>query len=149
VVDDGARLMLRARKTVPRDEVAAPGLDRARLCEPPEQGYSEQVFYHDLVADVDGHATVMIRNDALDLGVFVHYRQEELPRFIEWKMMGSGTYVVGMEPANCGVAGRAAERTNGTLHTLQPGEDRHFAVQIGVVDGHAALDEFVTNNSLA
>jgi len=149
VADDGARLMLRSRKTLPRDDVAAPGLDKAQLLETPQAGYREQVFFHDLVADVDGHATVMIRNDALDLGVFVHYRQEDLPRFIEWKMMGSGTYVLGMEPANCGVGGRAAERAKGTLQMLQPGEDRHFAVQIGVVDGCAALDEYAANNSLA
>ena len=139
----------RSRKTEPRDDVAAPGLDKAPLFEPPQPGYREQVFYHDLVADTDRHATAMIRNDALDIGVFVHYRQDELPRFIEWKMMGSGTYVVGMEPANCGVWGRAKERASGTLQFLQPGEDRHFAVHIGVVDGHSALDEYTSTNNLA
>jgi hypothetical protein len=148
VVDDGARIFLRSRKTVARDEVAASGLDNALRIEKPQAGYSEQVFYHDLVADADGHATVVLRNETLDLGVFVHYRQAELPRFAEWKMMGAGTYVVGLEPANCAVSGRAAERAQGTLQFLPPGEDRHFAIQIGIVDGHAALDEYITNNSL-
>jgi hypothetical protein len=149
VVDEGARLFLRSRRTQPRDDVAAPGLDRAQMLEAPQAGYSEQVFYHDLVPDTDRQATVMIRNDALDLGLFVHYRQVELSRFAEWKMMGAGTYVLGMEPANCGVGGRAAERAQGTLQFLDPGEVRHFALQIGVVEGHAALDEYISNNNLA
>ncbi len=148
VVDEGAQLFLHSRKTQPRDDVAAPGLDRAQIVEAPQAGYSEQVFYHDLVADTDGHATVMIRNDALDIGLFVHYRQAELKRFIEWKMMGAGTYVIGMEPANCGVGGRAAERTQGKLEFLEPGEDRHVSLQIGVVEGHTALDEFIATHNL-
>lgn len=149
VVDEGAQLLLRSRKTQPRDDVAAPGLADARVLEAPQPGYAEQVFYHDLFPDTDGHATAMVRNDALDLGLFVHYRQAELPRFIEWKMMGAGTYVLGMEPANCYVGGRAAERAGGTLQFLEPGEVRHFALRLGVVEGHAALDEFVASHNLA
>jgi hypothetical protein len=149
VVDQGTRLCLRSRKSIPRDAIAAPGLEGSLVFETPHPGYSEQVFYHDLIADADGHASVLLRNDALDLGVFVHYRQEELPKFIEWKMMGSGTYVVGLEPANCLVGGRAAERAAGTLQFLQPGEEKHFALQIGVLDGHTALDDFTTNNLLS
>jgi len=33
-------------------------------------------------------------------------------------MPGEGTHVLGIEPANCHVAGRAAERERGTLVTL-------------------------------
>jgi hypothetical protein len=149
LVDEGARLLLRSRKTHPRDGVAAPGLSDAQMLEAPQAGYNEQVFYHDLVADTDGNATAIVRNDVLGLGLYVHYRQTELVRFIEWKMMGAGTYVLGMEPANCYVAGRAAERAGGTLQFLEPGEVRHFALQLGVIEGRAALDEFVAGHSLA
>ena len=148
VVDNGARLLLRSQRTLPRDDIATPGLDTARLVEEPQPGYLGQLFYHDLVPDPNGFVVAMIRNDALDLGLFVRYRQAELKRFAEWKMMGAGTYVLGMEPANCGVGGRAAERAQGTLQFLEPGEDRHFALQIGVVEGHAALEEYISNNHL-
>ena len=63
-------------------------------------------------------------------------------------MMGEGTYVVGMEPANCLVGGRAAEREAGTLQLLAPGEEREFVVQIGVLDGNAAIDDFIGSNAL-
>jgi hypothetical protein len=143
IVAPGARLMLNTGQMMPRDAVALKGLAGALVLEPPQDGYEEQVFYHDLVAGSDGFVTAMIRNEALDLGLFVRYRQAELPRFVEWKMMGKGTYVVGMEPSNCHVDGRAAERANGTLQFLEPGEVRCLEVQIGVAEGKADTDGLV------
>jgi hypothetical protein len=63
-------------------------------------------------------------------------------------MMGRGFYAVGMEPANCKVDGRARERAAGTLQFLAPGEERHFLVQIGVVEGETALKHFMGRNEL-
>ena len=47
-------------------------------------------------------------------------------------MMGQGTYVVGLEPANCRSGGRSQERARGTLQSLQPGEQREFNLEIEV-----------------
>lgn len=44
--------------------------------------------------------------------------------------MGEGLYVVGLEPANCHVEGRCAEREMGTLQILQPGEVRLYHLEI-------------------
>ena len=46
-------------------------------------------------------------------------------------MMGEGAYVVGVEPANCHVSGRSAERERGTLQTLQPLETRRYRIEVG------------------
>jgi hypothetical protein len=49
--------------------------------------------------------------------------------------MGEGTYVLGLEPANCsGIAGRAAARKAGDLPYLAPGESRRYALEIEVVE---------------
>jgi hypothetical protein len=56
--------------------------------------------------------------------------------------MGYGTYVLGLEPANCHVEGRASERASGRLQHLQPGEIRAYRLEIGVLDGPQAMDEF-------
>jgi sugar/nucleoside kinase (ribokinase family) len=40
------------------------------------------------------------------------------------------SYVVGLEPSNCRVEGRAAERTSGRLKFLQPGEVRRYAIEV-------------------
>jgi hypothetical protein len=57
-------------------------------------------------------------------------------------MMGVRNYVVGMEPANCSVLGRAAERERGTLQFLEPGERREYRLEIGVLDGVPAIEQF-------
>ncbi len=56
--------------------------------------------------------------------------------------MGEGTYVVGMEPANCLVEGRDELRKKGTLEFLQPGEKKEFELEIGVLNGKEAIDRF-------
>ena len=148
VVSEGARLYLRSACTEPRDADARSGFADARVFSGPIPGYREQVFYHTLASSADGFATAMIVDSRRDLGLFVRYRQAELPRFIEWKMMGRGFYVVGLEPANCLVEGRARERAAGTLQFLAPGEERHFVVQIGVLEGETALTQFTEQNGL-
>ena len=84
----------------------------------------------------DGFAKVALVNESLDngrgLGVYIRFRPDQLPHFLEWKMLGEGTYVVGMEPGNCTNAGRAATRKAGELVFLQPQEKREYNVEIGV-----------------
>jgi hypothetical protein len=58
-----------------------------------------------------------------------------LPRLIQWKMPGAGAHVLGIEPANCHVEGRAAERERGTLVMLAPGETRRHELSLEVALG--------------
>jgi len=148
LVDEDARLLLDAASTAPRDEEAAKGLERATMMSAPLPEFKEQVFYHDLKADGMGMATALLANMKLKLGLFVRYRQAELPRFTEWKMMGEGAYVLGMEPANCWVEGRARERERGTLQFLEPGEQKTISLQIGILDGNEAIDNFAKEYNL-
>ena len=148
VVNEAAKLLLHCVRTEPRDADAQSGLADARVCSAPVAGFREQVFYHTLAAGDDGFATAMLTDGRQHLGLFVRYRMAELPRFIEWKMMGHGLYVVGMEPANCRVEGRVRERAAGTLQFLAPGEERHFQVQIGVLEGETTLRQFTEQHGL-
>ncbi len=148
LVDDGSRLLLNAKSMKPRDPDAENGVNEATVFSSPVPGYREQVFFHECLADADGCVTALLLNSKRHMGLYVRFRQTELPRFIEWKMMGEGTYVVGIEPANCGVGGRAKERGAGTLQFLERGEDRHFLVQLGVVDGAEELTDFIAKNKL-
>jgi hypothetical protein len=148
LLDEGSRLLLRARSTTPRDRVAEAGTDLARQFSGPVAGYQEQVFYHDCMADQDGFSTALLANEHLELGFFVRYRQNELPHFAEWKMMGEGTYVMGMEPANCSVGGRGAERASGSLQHLSGGEQREFLLHLGVLEGEDELRDFIRRHDL-
>jgi hypothetical protein len=56
----------------------------------------------------------------------------------QWRMLGPGMYLTGLEPANCGLAGRAVEREAGALPMLEPGEARRSGVTLRVSLGAEA-----------
>ena len=140
-VDAGARVIVPAVQTLPRDAEAAEGGDRWMAIEEPVTGYREKVYFHTVEESDDGHACAGVVNPSLDggLGLYVRYRPCELPHLIQWKMMGAGTYVVGLEPANAYVMGRSVERAQGRLHMLEAGETRRYMLEIGVVEGAEAM----------
>jgi hypothetical protein len=134
VVDDGSEFIYSASESTPRDDAAKPGFEERGRFSSPIPGYKEQVFFHNMTSDSDGYVRAAIVNRKFEgnrgIGVYVKYRKTALNRFIEWKMMGEGTYVVGMEPANCLVQGRAKGRARGTLQF------------IGVLSGKTEIEEF-------
>ena len=140
VVDEGSNLISTSRLYVPRDDEAKGDAERFDQFHQPMSGYKEKVYFHDMLIDAEGYAYSAILNEKLldGIAVYVKYRRSELPRFIEWKMMGEGTYVVGMEPANGLVVGRDKERRWGTLQYLKPQETREFKLEIGVLVGEEA-----------
>ena len=121
-------------EVLPRDDEARKGLSDWMRFEEPQAGYAEQVFLHDIPAGADGMSEATLFNRRLKLGVRVRFRKAELPLMAQWKMMGKGAYVVGFEPANAFVLGRAEERAAGRLQTLEPGERRDFRVEVAVDD---------------
>jgi hypothetical protein len=159
VVNDRARLISPTLSAMPRDADAEEGKECYADLQPPEAGFREKVYFHEFARMEDDRVTTAIVNPDCDagdsagpgLGVYCTYRPEELPRFIEWKMMDSGTYVVGMEPANCLVMGRPHERAAGTLQFLEPGETRHYTVEIGLLVGPSeiAAHESACQNAIA
>ncbi|MDZ7269611.1 MAG: aldose 1-epimerase family protein [candidate division KSB1 bacterium] len=139
----GSRVVINQKSVRPRDAVARAGFDSHLVIDPPQPGFAEQVFFHEAMAAADGMVTAAVINEALQLAGYVSYRQRELPELIEWKQMGAGTYVLGLEPANCLVMGRAAERERGTLRQLAPGETCETLLRLGVVEGPDAIDRLI------
>ncbi len=137
VVAPGSRLLTPSLAVTPRDAEAKGGADKHNVADEPTPGYAEQCFFHSMQAGEDGMVTTGLVNPAIGggFGVRIAYRQAELPCFVQWKMMGQGTYVMGLEPANALVMGRAEERTAGRLKHLEPGESREYRVEVTVVDG--------------
>lgn len=135
LLDESCYLVAPEHPVRPRDHMAEPGLGDWMRFQPPTRGYSEQVFYHDLPADDQGWAAIKLVNPRLQLSLTVRFQKATLPNLVQWKMMGQGAYVLGLEPANCGVEGRSKERERGTLQFLQPGESREFVVEIEINEG--------------
>ncbi|MBI5835597.1 MAG: aldose 1-epimerase family protein [Armatimonadetes bacterium] len=144
VVAPASRVVVSAGGTEPRDAVAAAGLAACRGFERPSTEFPEQVFYHQAEPDARGLCQVGIINPALDggLGVGITYRAAELDQLVQWKSMAAGTYVCGLEPANCRVGGRADERAAGRLKFIEPGQTITYVLTIAVLDGEAACAAF-------
>jgi hypothetical protein len=146
VLSEHSELLIDDEEVCARDEGSARGLPDHRRFEAPTPGYSEQVFQHLPKTDSEGCARAALVNRSFDggrgLGVFLRWRAAELPWMNQWKMMGRGAYVLGLEPATNWTLGRAAERAAGRLKFLEPGETRSYFVEIGVLASRAEIDAF-------
>ena len=54
---------------------------------------------------------------------------------MEWKSLASGDYVVGLEPANSSVYGRAYHEEKGDLHRIRPFAREKIRLVITVLEG--------------
>jgi hypothetical protein len=134
LLDETAELQLDAKESVPRDADAKAGFANWRNLQPPTADYREQVFRHIPNADADGNVNIELRNAKLGLGWRLVYNNESLPHLFQWKMMGRGAYVLGVEPANSsGVEGRAVARQRDDLPILKPDEERYYALSFEVL----------------
>jgi len=132
-VDAGTELLSPTKEAIPRDADAEVEKEKFAQFLPPTRGFRERCYYHEMVEGSDGFVYAALVNKKLGFGFYVKYKKGQLPKFTEWKMNGWGTYVVGIEPGNAWVEGRAAERKRGTLQVLQPGEERVYELEIGVL----------------
>jgi hypothetical protein len=123
----GATLALDARSTTPRDDDAVEPWDRALELVP---GARERVFEHSLVAGEDGWFSATVESPPTGLRLVLRWRG--LPRFHQWVHPAPGIAVLGLEPANCSVLGRAADRAAGTLPVLEPGVERVTRLEVRV-----------------
>ena len=85
---------------------------------------------------------VAIVNHELGLGVYEVFRSDQLPHHFVWRMLGEGTYVVGIEPSTNRTAGRLDARARGELIELEPGERRAYDLELGALDGASAINGF-------
>jgi hypothetical protein len=136
VLDKNSQLYLES-EVIPRDEDAQRGVDVAKQGAQPTPEFREQVHQHIVKPDADGWGTAALVNPEFNsgqgIGLKVRYHAAELPYFWQWRMVGEGTYVMGLEPANCHVMGRGEERRQGRLPFLEAGEKRTHQLELSVV----------------
>ncbi|MDX6722951.1 MAG: hypothetical protein QOD73_1355 [Solirubrobacteraceae bacterium] len=126
----GARLTLDARATHPRDDAAAPFADTWHEAPGVVPGAGERVFEHEVVPGADGWASATVTSPATGIEVTVRWDASTLPRLWQWVHPAPGIGVLGIEPANCSVLGRAADREAGRLPVLRAGEERTTRLEI-------------------
>lgn len=117
LISEACRVELpQERKTSPRTAFAATGLGRETTFDAPAPGEEERVFFHEKME----HRVALV-NEKIGMRMAMTW-SETLPILAHWRSMASGDYVCGLEPTNCYIMGRQAERENGTLPHLKPFE---------------------------
>ena len=139
VVDAGSEYLIPAPPGVPVAEY--PTSDYRRLTEP-NNGFPEECYEHDVAPEAGGTVPVGVVNRSAGLGAYQVYRKEQFPFHTMWRMLGEGTYGVAMEPTTNRDAGRFDARERGELAYLAPGEMRAYDLEIGALDGLAAINAF-------
>lgn len=146
VLDSTSRLLSSKSKVTPRDEEAEKGLSRYASFSEPVRGFKEQVYFHDIEADSDGNANIALVNEEFNngegIGIWIRYIKDTLPHLIQWKQVGEGEYVCGIEPANSLVRGRKIEREKGNLRFIKPGEKVNFRIEINVLTSNKDIEAF-------
>jgi hypothetical protein len=139
VVDEGAEVLVPALKAEARGDHPLEGY---RVLRAPAPGFVEEVFEHENAAEPDGTVPVAVVNRELGLGLYEVYRRDQLPFHFMWRMLGEGTYVVGIEPCTNRTAGRLDARERGELIELDPGESRRYELELGALAGPDEIDAF-------
>lgn len=138
-LDDGAELLVPASKPTPRGDHAVEGY---RQFHGPTANYVEQVTEHDVAAEADGSVPVAVVNRTAGFGAYEVFNRNQLPFHFIWRMLGQGTYVVGIEPSTNRTSGRLPARESGELIVLAPGETRQYDLELGALVGDEAIGMF-------
>lgn len=104
------------RKTTPRTPFAANLLGNECSVSAPVPNEEERCFFHENM-----ERTASLVNPAIGTKMTMRW-SDTLPILVQWRSMASGDYALGLEPTNCYIMGRNAERENGTLPVLKPFE---------------------------
>ena len=142
ILDEGSRVVVNSEKTTEwlEDQVVGPEAYATATSPVPEA--HDDVYVHRPVADADGNAHVALINDRLALGIYWTFPQSEMPLISNWRHFHRGTYVMGIEPGNVSMLGRAWNRENGYLQHIEPDEVREFHMEIGILDGEEEIIAF-------
>jgi hypothetical protein len=136
LLDSQSQVCFPPATVIPREpEMPIEGLGDWHL---PEAACQERVYYHEnLSPGADGTTFVTVRNPHFPstgrpLTVRLAWEMRNLPVLVQWKMPGEGIHVLGIEPANCHVEGRTAERERGTLVMLAPGQVKEYNLELSL-----------------
>ncbi len=134
LLEEGTKLIFDSLETVPREEHAAKYADTWKQVEAPQYPYPERCYFHKIRREEDGTSQYTIFNEKRGIGVNIRYNGEDLPFFCEWKMLGKGEYVMGLEPMNVFLDGPKVGQEGCAAPILGPGESKVYKVRMNFID---------------
>ncbi len=129
VIDEGTKILMESGKPVwGRTTYAEERKQNCHVMEPVCDEVEEEVFFHDIPPGKDGFSRVSVVNEKLRMGAEILYSYETLPVLSQWKFCAPGEYVLGIEPGNSHIEGRAEGSKNHALASIGAGESLEFSV---------------------
>ena len=132
---EDTRLILPSMEIVPRDEISSQNVSRWTQMDTPKENEPEYVFLHKLASDENGESFAAAYNEDLEIGLSITWPHDSLPYFGQWKSTASGDYVMGLEPGNSPVYGRAYCEERGILPLLAAQESISHTLRFSVFEG--------------
>lgn len=140
-VDRETQVFTRPAEITVRDAETAHLIPEYGRVDPPEHPGREVCLTHAFSGSGDVINGAV--NRRLGLGFYIRQNTDTMPYLHEWKTNIAGTYALGMEPANCHCEGRVREReVYGSLRSLPPFGKVRVELELGILEGDKALDEF-------
>lgn len=121
-----------------------PTADEVKRVPPPDKsfyGAGEQVVLVETLADPQGIGRAAIVNDQRQLAVELAFPAAALPRLANWLHFGPrGSYVAALEPFYGSLLGKSHDNHPTGAAQLEPGESRHYELELSVRSTPAELD---------
>ena len=136
-LDENAVVLLPTLKVTPRDKEARKNADKWNQMEAPAVNEPERVYLHELAADENGNTFAGLFNLKSNLGVKISFNKRYLPKFVQWKSISAGDYVMGLEPTNSDVYGRVQEGEQ--IHKMQPFECEEICIEFEIL---SSIEEY-------
>ncbi len=134
LLSEDSELIIDPLDTIPATPVAASGIKEFRSFTKPQAGYQEQVFYHKMEDGKNDQASVTLRNKKSGISLAIRFKTAQLPYLTQWKMMGMGDYVLGLEPCNVPPKNRKTLKEEGLLPYLEAGESVSNTINVELSD---------------
>jgi len=142
-ISEDARIYLPTDEVIPRSEFSRERMSGWAELTSPVDGEGEVCYYHKMRKNAKGESTAIIYNSKLNIGSCYRYDAAALDTFVNWKVCGSGEYVVGLEPGNGKVDGRDLSRQNGDLKFIEPGKSVECRFSLKFFEGKKKLERLI------
>lgn len=131
-LDENAVVLLPTLKVTPRDKEAQKEANKWDHMEAPVDNEPERVYLHELAADENGDTFACLFNLKSNIGIKLKFNKRYLPKFVQWKSIASGDYVMGLEPTNSNVFGRIQEGSQ--IHKLFPFQREEIRIEFEILN---------------
>jgi hypothetical protein len=142
-LEAGSELRAPVRRVAPWDQATADsGTADWHAFQGPRQGFHQQVYLLDLLADDAGCTQILLKNANSTSAVGLRFNVRQLPCFSLWRNLvpDADGYVTGLEPATNFPNPRSHESEQGRVVLLDPSEKWQADVTL---DWHTELSEIV------